>query len=206
MKNILLFSFLIVVSLGIGFGIRYFFAPNTQIYESSVVNNKVEEKLVQKESGFIDCGEAEVKMENGDFNVNSLNENSKSSLKCYSSILESCKNGKFIPFPNTVFSISSNVESCSLNFALDDGTKAGCTFPKSLPGTFFASIFQDPENQSMSLEEKEIKKGMAFDMALIFGLAMQSGLNESFSTSSIPSEKIILENFYGSKVVCDEMK
>ncbi|HAS80945.1 MAG: hypothetical protein UR25_C0001G0045 [Candidatus Nomurabacteria bacterium GW2011_GWE1_32_28] len=163
-----------------------------------VVQNDTVQPVLNKTS-FTDCGEAnyDIKANNLENNLNSMSIKSVNAFKCFSSIIEFCENGTFsmLEKDKDSVSVSSKGDLCYLNFKMAGDKKTyDCSYPKILPSVFFKAIYSDPENIS-SEEEKKISKGVSFEMALLFGIAMNT-----------PKDGIwTIDNFYGSKVTCKEI-
>lgn len=166
-----------------------------------VVQNGTTHPIVTNTS-FIDCGEANYDPKANDLenNLNSMSMKSLNAFKCFSTIIESCKDGTFSMSTKDKdsVSVSSKGNLCYLDFKVAQNKKTyNCSYPKTLPGVFFKSIYSDPKNASSELE-KEISKGVSFEMALMIGAAMNTP-----KTGTSPEGTVT--DFYGSKVTCKEI-
>ncbi|PIR68674.1 hypothetical protein COU48_02670, partial [Candidatus Nomurabacteria bacterium CG10_big_fil_rev_8_21_14_0_10_03_31_7] len=180
----------------------------------AVVQNQqtdIKPLITDVETNFIDCGEADLVYDstgslNMTLDMNSLNEKSKDALKCYTSILKACTNGRVLlkSDGNVAVSISPSINDlCSIKFNVVKNPKSYlCTFPNILPNKLFAEALKDPKNKTYTTEEMEIGDGFGFQSALSIYLALQSMSNTSKGLSQID---ITINDFFGSKVTCKEV-
>lgn len=163
-------------------------------------------------TNFTDCGEADLVFNNSKeslnmtLNMNSLIKKSKDALKCYTSILKTCTNGKVLLKSNGDVAVSISPFSndlCSIKFNVVKNPKPYlCTFSKILPDKIFIAAIKDPKNKIYTTEEMEISDGFGFQSALSIYLALQSMSNTS---KGLSQTDIIINDFFGSKVACKEV-